>query len=210
MSQQYPQQPHVQFQPQPPVQPPKQKHTGRTILIVIGCVVGLLIVIGAVGGGGEPGTAGKDADNAPVAQTSSKAPAPAPKKSAEAPKASATAPAAPAAPKLACEGQDDRSAPCAVAVGGAFKLGEHTVLAGWKIKDNGYGTGMTIVGKAKNTGDKTSTMFIHVKFLKGDEVMANIMCNTGDLAPGQSEAMNCIPDGTYTRKFDKVTAEASF
>jgi hypothetical protein len=102
------------------------------------------------------------------------------------------------------------SAPCAVAVGGAFKLGEHMVLAGWKIKDNGYGTGMTIVGKAKNTGDKTSTMFIHVKFLKGDEVMANIMCNTGDLAPGQSEAMHCIPDGTYTRKSDKVTAEATF
>ncbi|MFF1819280.1 hypothetical protein ACFVWG_18415 [Kribbella sp. NPDC058245] len=69
---------------------------------------------------------------------------------------------------------------------------------------------MTIVGKAKNTDDKTSTMFTHIKFLKGDEVLANVMCNTGDLEPGQTEAMNCIPDGTYTKKFDKVTAEASF
>ena len=181
MTQQYTQPPHAQM---PMQQPPKQKNTTKTALIIVGSIFGGLVLIGALGSiGGN-----KSADK-PVA----------------APAATTTTAAA---PKLACEGQDDRSAPCEVKVGSAFKLGSHTVLAGWKIKDSGFG--MTIVGKAKNTDDKTSTMFIDVKFLKGDEVVAHVMCNTGDLEPGQSETMNCIPDGTYTKKFTKVTAEATF
>jgi hypothetical protein len=216
MNQQYPQPPHAQIPPQFQPQPPKKKMgAGKVILIVVASVFGLLIVIGALAGGGESGTKTEDTaakDKAPAAQTTTKAPAPAPAttKASEAPKS--TAPAKPAAPKVACADQDDRSKPCDVKVGAAFNLGKHTVLAGWKTKNTGAGDGlgMTITGKAKNTSDEASTMFVHIKFLKGGEVLANIMCNTGDLEPGQTEAMNCIADGVYTRTYDKVTAEATF
>lgn len=213
MSQQYPQQPHAQGPVPPQFQPPKPKNTTKTALIIVGSIFGGLVLLGILASLAPDAPEDTDADDKPVAQTTTTAPKPAAAPSSkpkpvEAPKS--TPPAKPAAPKLACEDQDDRSKPCEIKVGSAFKLGSHTVLAGWKIKDNGYGTGMTIIGKAKNTDDKTSTMFVHIKFLKGDEVLANVMCNTGDLEPGQSEAMNCIPDGTYTKKFDKVTAESTF
>ncbi|MEU4291808.1 hypothetical protein AB0E63_26575 [Kribbella sp. NPDC026596] len=211
MTQQYTQPPHAQM---PMQQPPKQKNTTKTALIIVGSIFGGLVLIGALGSIGGNKSADKPAA-APAATTTTAAPVQKAVPKTEAPKVVApktsappVKPTQPAAPKLACEGQDDRSAPCEVKVGSAFKLGSHTVLAGWKIKDSGFG--MTIVGKAKNTDDKTSTMFIDVKFLKGDEVVAHVMCNTGDLEPGQSETMNCIPDGTYTKKFTKVTAEATF
>jgi hypothetical protein len=210
MSQEHPQPPHAQipppFQPQPPK---KKKGAGKVILIAVASVFGLIIVISALSSGGGDNTAGTD--NAPAAQTTTKpAPAPATTKASTAPKT--TAPAKPAAPKVACADQDDRSKPCDIKVGAPFNLGKHTVLAGWKTENTGAGEGlgMTIKGKAKNTSDSTSTMFVHIKFLKGGEVLANVMCNTGDLEPGQTEAMNCIADGVYSRTYDKVTAEATF
>jgi hypothetical protein len=36
-----------------------------------------------------------------------------------------------------------------------------------------------------------------------------VQCNSADLEPGQTQALNCIPDGKY-RKYKRVTAEASF
>jgi hypothetical protein len=204
--------------PQPPqlTQPPfhpqqlppqKKKHTARTILLVIGSVFVVLIGISIASGGGEtdPGatTPATNPATAP-APVASKAVPTAPK-----PSASTETSVAPPVSKLACADQENRSAPCVVTVGAAFQLGKHQVLAGWKISDSGHG--MKLTGKAKNISDDAdSSMFITVKFLRGDEVMANIMCTTGELAAGQIEAMNCLPDGTYTKKFDKVTAEATF
>jgi hypothetical protein len=157
------------------------------------------IAIASSGGDAKPGAAGNQ--NPATAPVASKA---APQ--ATAPKTSTTA--APPVAKVACADQEDRSAPCVVTVGSAFALGKHQVLAGWTIKDSGFG--MTIAGKAKNISNGASTLFINVKFLRGDEVMANVMCNTGELNAGQIETMNCVPDGTYTKKFDKITAEAAF
>jgi hypothetical protein len=62
MNQQYP--PNPQFQQQlNPNQPqhtaPKKKHTTRTVLIVIGSVVGGLILIGALAGGNDPKPSGE-------------------------------------------------------------------------------------------------------------------------------------------------------
>ncbi|MFI5712003.1 hypothetical protein [Kribbella sp. NPDC051620] len=163
---------------------------------MIGSVFVLLVGIAMASGGGDKTDSG-------ATNPASAAPKPGAAK-ATAPKPLASAPAA----KIACADQDDRSAPCTVTVGAAFALGKHQVLAGWTIHDSGFG--MTINGKAKNISDDASTMFVTIKFLRGDEVMANVMCNTGELAAGQIEAMNCLPDGTYTKKFDKVTAEAAF
>jgi hypothetical protein len=104
--------------------------------------------------------------------------------------------------------QEDRAAPRAVTVGTAFDLGKHQTLAGWTVKND---AGMfNVTGKVKNISDTTSTSFIHFKFLdaKG-EVLGNVQCNSADLEPGQTQALNCIPDGTYG-KYAKVTAEATF
>jgi hypothetical protein len=208
MTQQYPQPQPAQFQPQPP--PKKKMGKGKIALIVIGGFVALMIIVSIAGGGGGDKAATTDSKPTAIAPTASTKPADATKPAPA--KTTTTEPAKPAAPQVACENQDDRSKPCEIQVGKPFKLGSHTVLAGWKTENTGAGSplGMSIVGKAKNTDDKTSTMFVHIKFLKGDEVLANIMCNTGDLEPGQTEAMNCVADGTYSKSYDKVTAEATF
>jgi hypothetical protein len=101
-----------------------------------------------------------------------------------------------------------KNAPRDVKAGAAFELGKHQTLAGWTVKNDG---GMfAVAGKAKNTSDGTSTAFLHFKFLTAaGEVLGNVQCNSSDLEPGQTEALNCIPDGKFG-KYAKITAEATF
>jgi hypothetical protein len=106
----------------------------------------------------------------------------------------------------------NRNAPRQVRPGKAFTVGKHTTLAGWKVeKDTSLGeTLFSVTGKVKNVSDTTSTAFIHFKFINASgEVLGNVQCNSADLEPGQTEALNCIPDGKY-RGYKKVTAEATF
>lgn len=104
--------------------------------------------------------------------------------------------------------QDERNAPRAVTVGKAFDIGKHQTLAGWAVKND---SGMfNVTGKVKNISDTTSTSFIQIKFLDANgEVLGNVQCNSEDLEPGQTQTLNCIPDGTYG-KYTKATAEATF
>jgi hypothetical protein len=182
-----------------PRQEPPKKHIARNVLLVVGSVVVALIGIVAAGGGDTTKPRAADIQNPATAPAATKA---------TAPKATAPKPTAPAKADVACADQEDRPAPCVVTVGSAFTLGKHQVLAGWTIVDSGFG--MTIAGQAKNVSDDASTMFINVRFFRGDEVIADLTCNTGELLAGQIETMNCLAGGTYTRQFDKVTAEAAF
>lgn len=103
-----------------------------------------------------------------------------------------------------------KNAPREVVVGKAFTVGKHETLAGWKVtKDTALG-GFQVVGSVKNASDATSTAFVHFKFLdtKGT-VLGNVQCSSGDLEPGQTQALSCAPDGTYG-KYRKVDAEATF
>ena len=86
------------------------------------------------------------------------------------------------------QAEDDRNAPREVTPGKAFTIGSH---------------------KVKNISDATSTAFIHFKFIDSSgEVLGNVQCNSADLEPGQTQALNCIPDGKYG-KYKKMTAEAT-
>jgi hypothetical protein len=106
----------------------------------------------------------------------------------------------------------DRNAPREVTPGKAFTVGKHQTLAGWKVEqDTGLGDAMfNVSGKVKNVSNETSTAFIHFKFIdKSGEVLGNVDCNSGDLEPGQTQVLNCIPDGKFGN-YTKVTAEATF
>jgi hypothetical protein len=86
------------------------------------------------------------------------------------------------------------------------------MLAGWKVEqDTSLGDArFSVTSKVKNVSDATSTAFIHFKFIdKSGEVLGNVQCNSADLKPGQTPALNCIPDGKYG-KYNKVMAEAAF
>jgi hypothetical protein len=110
------------------------------------------------------------------------------------------------------QAKDDRNAPREVKPGKAFTVGKHKTLADWTVEqDTSLGDAMfSVTGKVKNISDDTSTAFIHFKFIdKSGEVIGNLQCNSADLEPGQTQALNCIPDGKY-RKYKRVTAEASF
>jgi hypothetical protein len=106
----------------------------------------------------------------------------------------------------------ERAEPREVTEGEEFTIGSHETLAGWDIKKDtslGEPTFM-ITGKVTNVSDTTSTAFIHFKMINSKgEVIGNVDCNSGDLEPGQTQALNCIPDGTWG-KYTKITAEATF
>lgn len=210
---------HPQFQPAGPVQngpAPKRKHPVRNVFLIIGgAIVGLIVLVGvigaAAGGGGEKGGKAAEAGaTLPNVVTKTSAPAAAAPSKTAVPKATPPAASKPAQQPaaVACADQDDRNAPCNVKAGQPFQLGKHTVLAGWKVVDAGYGLSMT--GKAKNTGDSASAMIVDVKFLKGDEVLAKVMCTTDELEPGQTAKMDCLGTDAFTRKYTSITVEATF
>jgi hypothetical protein len=114
-------------------------------------------------------------------------------------------------PSQSPQAEDDKNAPREVALGKAFTFGKHKMLAGWKVEqDTSLGDAMFgVTGKVKNISDDTSTASIHLKFIdKSGEVRGIVQCNSADLEPGQTQAINCIPDGKYG-KYKTVTAEAT-
>jgi hypothetical protein len=107
------------------------------------------------------------------------------------------------------QAEDDPNALREVTVGKAFTIGSHKVLKGWDVKkDTTFGdAAFRVTGKAKNVSDEASTMFIHIKFIdRSGELLGDVVCSTGDLEPGQTERMGCLPDGRYA-KYAKVAAE---
>jgi hypothetical protein len=105
--------------------------------------------------------------------------------------------------------------PQTVAVGKAFTLCKHQLGAGWKLSHQEY-LGTKVTGTVTNVSKSTSTGIFHIKFLKGSTVVGNMSCTTGDLEPGQSEAVECMntvtgdTDLRVKGAFTKVTAEATF
>ena len=119
--------------------------------------------------------------------------------------------ASPEGPELQ-QTEDDRTAPREVKPGEAFTVSSHKTLAGWKVKqDTSLGDALfNITGKVKNISDATSTAFIYFKFIDSSgEVLGSVQCNSADVEPGRTQALNCIPDGKYG-KYKKVTAEVTF
>jgi hypothetical protein len=165
-----------------PSGPPKQRRTWLIVLVIILA----LTLVGIVGCVAIIGSTGKAIDEGITG---------APAEASEPPPA-----------------EDDRNAPRKVKPGKAFTAGSHKTLAGWKVtQDTSLGDSLfNVTGKVKNVSDATSTAFIHFKLIDSSgEVLGNVQCNSADVEPGQTQALNCIPDGKYG-KYQKVTAEASF
>jgi hypothetical protein len=114
--------------------------------------------------------------------------------SAEAPPES-TASTAPTVPR----------APRTVSAGKPFTIGRHQVLAGWTVREE-FGM-FTVAARVKNVSDMNSTAFLQVRFLKGTEILAGVQCASDDLEPGRSGPLVCVPDGLYTKSYDRITAE---
>ena len=96
--------------------------------------------------------------------------------------------------------------------GKAFRVGSHKMLASWAVKrDNRLGHAQfNVTGKVKNMSNATAAASIHIKFIDSSgKALGTVQCNSSDLKPGRSQALNCIADGKY-RKYKTVTAEAAF
>jgi hypothetical protein len=160
-------------------QPPQPPKKRRTWLIVLLVVLAVMLV-GIVGCAALVSTAGKAIDEVSTEASQSQ------------------------------QAEVDRNAPREVTPGKAFTVGKHQTLAGWKVEQENFGDGFNVTGKVKNVSDETSTAFIHFKFIdKSGEVLGNVDCNSGDLEPGQTQALNCIPNGNFGN-YTKATAEATF
>jgi hypothetical protein len=108
------------------------------------------------------------------------------------------------------QAEADRDAAREATPGKAFTFGKHKMLAGWKVKqDTSLGAAMfSVTGKVKNLSDDTSTASINFKFIdKSGQVRGSVRCNSADLKPSHTQALNCIPDGEYG-KYKTMTAEA--
>jgi len=168
--------------PLPPYEPPKKDRTWLIILVIMFAFV----LIGVVSYVVLIGTAGK-AIYQGITEASTE-------------------------PLQSQQAEDNGNAPREVTPGKAFSVGKYKTLAGWKVKqDTSLGDAkFSVTGKVKNISDATSTASIHFKFIdKSGEVLGNISCNSADLKAGQTQVLNCIPDGKYG-KYNKVTAEATF
>ena len=114
-------------------------------------------------------------------------------------------------PSQAQQAEDDRNAAREVTPGKAFTFGKHKMLAGWKVeKDTSLGDAMFgVTGKVKNLRGHISTASIRFTFIdRSGDALGSVQCDSADLKPGKTQALNCIPDGKYG-KFKTVTAEAT-
>jgi len=114
-------------------------------------------------------------------------------------------------PRQSQQAEADRNAAREVTPGKAVTFGKHKMLAGWKVeRDTSLGDAMfSVTGKVKNISGHTSTASISFTFIdKSGEVLGSVQCDSADLKPGKTQALNCIPDGKYG-KFKTVTAEAT-
>jgi hypothetical protein len=102
----------------------------------------------------------------------------------------------------------DKREPCTVEAGQAFTIGRHETQAGWKVVSE-YGR-FGITAKVRNVSDRAGGAFMTFKFLRGDEVLGDVLCTSGQLEPRQVATLNCISDGEYSTSFQRITAEATF
>lgn len=198
------------------VKPPKKPFFKRVWVIVTGSVIALFVVVGIAGGGGSSNNAASTTDTKPSAPAapapSAKAPA-STKPSANA-KPATKAPATSQAPtNTACEGS--RNDPCPVTLGVGFTVGKHKLEGGWKLKTEEY-VGTKLIGKLSNVSDEPSTAFFTVRFLKGNDLIANFQCtSSSELQPHQSEDIECFNMSDVQKplkkgSYDKITAQADF
>lgn len=178
--------PQGQPQPQYYGQPPKKKtHKFRNFVVFpFLAIVVVIIIASAAGGGSSNNSATPDAST----QVSAKGPA---------------------RTKSAPQSRND---PRAVTPGKPFTVGKHQLDAGWKVTYEQY-IGSKLVGSVTNVSNDTSTAFFEVKFLKGNNVLANFQCSTQELEPNQKQQVECYNQVTTTQRvtgWDKVTAEATF
>jgi hypothetical protein len=165
-----------------PSGPPKKRRTWLIVLIIVLALV-LVGIVGCVAIIGSAGKAINEGNSGAAAEASQSQ-----------------------------QAEDARNAPREVEPGKTFILGNHKTLAGWKVKqDTSLGGSLfNVTGKVKNISEATSTAFIHFKFIDSSgEVLGDVQCNSADLEPGQTQALNCIPDGKYG-KYQKVTAQVTF
>jgi hypothetical protein len=102
---------------------------------------------------------------------------------------------------------EEKTTPKTVKMGQAFTEGDHEIQSGWKVTKKYDSFGIT--AKAKNISDSTSTSFVDFRFMKGNEVVGSVTCNTTDLEPGQVQTMNCLELDKYA-PYDLIQVQTTF
>ena len=103
------------------------------------------------------------------------------------------------------------NAPRTVKAGQQFTIGNYTVKKGWKVGNDGSGGFEAKNVRITNTSKESDTVFFTLKVLKGNNVLANIDCNTGKIEPGQTQAGNCVDlTSKFERGWTRITAESTF
>jgi hypothetical protein len=163
-------------QPQPyAVQPVKQSHTGRNILIVF-AVLFLLFVGGCIAVVAVVGDKVNDAVN------------------------------------------DDTlggpNNPLTITAGEAFEVNGFEYAAGWTIGTDPVGSTAEITDlKVTNNRGKADRLFIEIKLLNANEVLATISCDGGGIdkiSEGTTITVNCYSSDELPPAYDKITVQDAF
>jgi hypothetical protein len=102
----------------------------------------------------------------------------------------------------------DRNTPVTIKVGQSIVIGKHQILPGWKATKAEYLDTFEVTAKVTNIGDETSSSLMEMKFLKGNEVVGDVMLTSNPLEPGQIQKLNGLSDDEFV-KYDRITVEAS-
>lgn len=173
-----------------PQEPPKTKHTGRNILLIVGGLFLLMVgcSVAVIAASGDPdATSDTQTEAAPSAE-------PAPEEA---------SPPKDAPEEEVDEPREEADEPAPLAVGNWEVVGQI------EPEDDGLGDfGATF--RVENTGDSDDEGLFTVNVLKGDDIWASMDCVTSTVAPGAIGTASCISIDEFRTGWDEITIEDSF
>lgn len=121
--------------------------------------------------------------------------------------------AAPVKPPKAVVPEADPDKADIAKVGAAFTVGsgksfagKYTVLKGWTLGED-YGVPQ-LEGKVTNADkEKNALPNLQIKFVKGAELVMSFTCTANEIEPGQIAKLNCFTTDSFTKSYDKISAE---
>ena len=102
--------------------------------------------------------------------------------------------------------------PMTIQAGKAFEIRGMEFQKGWKLNSfKGLGTSVERLRVENNRGDEgEDSVFVEIKFMKGNEVLGQSDCSTDGIAFGQMVRASCIATDGVMKRFDRITVNDTF
>ncbi len=100
--------------------------------------------------------------------------------------------------------------PLTITPGKAFEVDGFNYAKGWKVKKDALGDAEISGLKVTNNRETKDSALVDIKFWKGTEVLADVMCTSDPIAVGTTVTLSCIGTDPLPKGYDKVTINDTF